>query len=413
MSDINKEHIKVFRQYFLSHNEEIRRNMRHLVPGVILKYLSLLEDGLMRNDSIKNTAYQIGAANLLPELKQLQLDYYISLADIKLTGKTNQEIERLLANDNKLFKDLLLNYDDVKFNLELKQAFVLSERELLKRKFQELDKILDIGAEDIGLAFKLIERQKLKEQFQKIEYGTEREAIGMVAEKRADYSFNRKTDTLIKSERMIKFKWKPIAIAATIVGLIMTTTAIVFVKNKTNRNIAGNKPNRALPVKENTVVTQEFKNNFNDLLVKSTLIPEENQISVIKQQSFGFATKDEKLIIRKYYIKNKVSELEDAITSKMHSESGAGNGAILKLLIDKRDSINNLANKYSLNNNILSIYLFSKKEVKVFKINLAYYLIIEDKVYECKNTANLLPLKNVTDKAILEKSKTIMFNNSN
>jgi hypothetical protein len=62
------------------------------------------------------------------------------------------------------------------------------------------------------------------------------------------------------------------------------------------------------------------------------------------------------------------------------------------------DSLNNIVNKYRLHRNLLQIYILSKQEVKVFKIDSEIYFQINKTVYECKKSDHLLPFKKVTDK---------------
>jgi hypothetical protein len=233
VSKITKEHIKIFRQYFLSHNEEIRRNIRHLIPGIFLKYLSILEDDFMRSPDIENIANHIESSDLLPDLKQLQLDYYISLADIYYKGQTNQEIEQLLVNDNTLFREVLFKYENLNFETELRKAFILSEREYLKNKFQELDKESEISPTEISLAFRLIEREKLKKQFKMLDpkyklasamvYASDEYAS--IAEPNVVYSDSKRNKIVSK-----RIDWRRYVIAACIIGLIVLVIILIILR---------------------------------------------------------------------------------------------------------------------------------------------------------------------------------------
>ena len=111
--NLQKEHIEVFRQYLLTHDEEIRLNLRSILPGKVLKYLSIVEDGFLRSYSIENIATNIEAIHLAPDLKELQIEYYTSLAEMYLHGQTNDAINSLLAHDNDLFNKILSSLSDV------------------------------------------------------------------------------------------------------------------------------------------------------------------------------------------------------------------------------------------------------------------------------------------------------------
>ena len=115
MSKIKKEDIDLFRRYFLSHNDVVKKKMRQIIPIALLKSLSILEDALMRSGNMDNVAINLGSEELGTELKNLQIDYYISLASRNIEGEKNHEIEELLNNDNKLFKDILNNFKDPLF----------------------------------------------------------------------------------------------------------------------------------------------------------------------------------------------------------------------------------------------------------------------------------------------------------
>lgn len=373
----------------------MRRNMRQIIPVILLKYMSIIEDGLMRNGNIEITADQIGATHLLLELKQLQLDYYKSLSSIYLAGETNSEIEQLLINDNKLFKDVLKFIENIKFESDLKQAFILNERKQLKKTFQSLDKETGFIDEDISLAFKLKERQNLKEQFKKIEEKILHKAT--IAQDKA------------KLTPIIPFNWKPLAIAATVVGLVLATTFIIIERNNKPQDIAGNKPNRGQQAVDtlSTLHTKYLK----DLLAMNQLLPVEQNITVLKEQELGFAAKEEKITTRIYYLKESLKSLDEAIASEIKGIT-SGDGSASIPIKQKRDSLNNLANKYSFTNGTINIYLFTKKDIKIFKMDTAYYLIIEGITHECKKNNSLLPIKKVTDKAILKKTAKIIFDNA-
>ena len=142
--------------------------------------------------------------------------------------------------------------------------------------------------------------------------------------------------------------------------------------------------------------------------ISTTISPfpsEEKKMKILKEQSFGFAEKDEYLNVEINYLGSSLKLFKDSAKNETD--------AVLKNIDnDIIDSLNNVVNKYRLYRNLLQIYILSKQEVKVFKIDSEIYFQIGKTVYECKKSDDLLPLKKVTDKQTLETIDKILFNES-
>lgn len=208
-------HIEEIRKYFLATSgEEQLMIQKKIMPSYLWGFLPQLKqlfNGAVADEiELVSIAKSMGAEDHLEILKEIRLDYYINLAQMYNSGVSNLDIETLVRAGN---RDFLQELD---FQKEIKAAFQLDERAAFKKKFQQLDKEQDIDADEMSQTFKLIERQKLKEQFQKLE--------------------EENTSTK-KPATVIKLKWRPIAIAASIAGFLAITGYIFILANRKQENI--------------------------------------------------------------------------------------------------------------------------------------------------------------------------------
>jgi hypothetical protein len=376
MSKIKKEDIDLFRRYFLSHNDVVKNGMRQIIPIALLKTLSILEDGLMRSGNMENVAINLGLEELVTELKNLQLDYYISLASRNIKGEKNQEIEELLNNDNKLFKDILNNFKDPLFENDIKNAFKLLERASLKKKFQELELASEISNEELAQAFKLKERAKLKAQFQEIE----------------------KKSNLTVAASVVSFNWKRFAIAASVIGVLIASSIFLLNNNKSPIDIASENIDKSKVVLD----SQKIKRNNDALqiLSNSKLVARTVNKEVLKMQ-FGFAGAIKSIVFNVYDLNDRINQLqqlnlnvEDSISIEISKE--------VEVLKSK-------LNHYNYFNDTISIYLKEKKEVEIISVDNKYFLQIEADIYECTKSKKLTPLKIVKEDAVLHEIKKVLF----
>ena len=403
MSNITKENMQIFRQYFLSHNDEVRRNMRNMMPGMLLKYLSILEDGFMRNASIENTAVNIEAYHLIPELQQLQFDYYSSLANIYSDGKTNPEIEQLLLNDNQLFKKVLFNYQDQIFEKEIKQAFILNERESLKRKFQSIQKESEISSQEIENAFKLIERKKLKKQFQELEHEAKAN-FGQLAISNAKYSYVRTNEKPTASASLILFNWQRIAIAASIVGLLLTAGYFVTKENYS-------KQSQIASVNETSDTSS--RNNITNQLYSKPISETEGNVK-------AFAVKKEKPTINEKVdsIYVNLRDIHSLTQLEMIKESYSNSDSITESGVHSIDSFNSIKkylasieNTYTFDRDIrrITLNVLNVDTVSAVYQLLAdsktqtYYIDLKSSFYQINPNNNPTKLRSIKNKYIIKK----------
>jgi hypothetical protein len=409
MLELNSHHIDQIRNYFLATSDEEKLSLQNNIGPMFLKgFLTDLKSLFIlepdNESKLISIAKSMGASKHIESLKEIQQQFYSQLAETYLSGNTNSDIDKLLEVNNQNF------LNEVNYQKELSSAFILNEREKLKNTFYSVEKESQITDEEIVLAFKQIERERIKNLFKKIE---DKERV------RAEGEYMVSLDKSIKSESNVKFdkrrlrwpevsstksNWKQFAIAASVIGLIVTTTFIIFNQRKEQNNVALNKPKTN---KTNMDTSTLQKNQTANISTTTSPFPsDEKKIRILKEPSFGFAEKDEYLNVEINYLGSYLKDFKD---SAKNETDATRRDSVNKII----DSVNNILNKYSLHRNLLQIYILDKQEVKVFKINDEFYFQIDKTVYECKKSDDLLPLKKVTDKHTLETIDKILFNESN
>ncbi len=383
MEKINEQHLEFFKQYLFATSREARAKMMQLIPALFLKSISIIEDGFLKGNNIENAVQTINATHLLPQIKQLQQEYYQHLAIIYLNGQTNNTIEQLLNNDNLLFKTTI----DTQFDADLKLAFTLNERANLKKQFASLDKE-EITDEEIKQAFTLIERKRLKAQFTQQDNNGNNIEIDSIA----NYNHAVKTTT--------SFNWKRLAIAASIIGVLFTSAIFIFYNNDTKRTeVAATQPTIQInPSLDTTLITTN--NTLN-----TDVVPTKISTIVLKESSLGFAAKDEEINIEIYDLANKIKELNEVL-----SKSNSGYEPQAKNIIQKIDSLSSLDNTYILKNESnLIVYSSKINTVEVIKIGGKYYLVANKYLYNLAAINTASPLKKVTDKLLINSANKILF----
>ena len=397
-------HIEEIRKYFLATNEEeqliIQKNIR---PSYLSNFLptikNLFNSKVSDEGKLSSVAKSMGAEDHLKVLKEIQQDYYSHLAEQYNSGALNPDIELLIEVQNRDF------LQEVEFQKELKTAFQLSERESLKKKFQQLDKESDISEEEIDAAFKLIERQKLKERFQKFEKGNELEAIGMVAEPSSEYSIKKNASTKKASADVIKFKWRPIAIAASIVGFL-GLAAYIFIL------VEGKKESNQMAINRNDQIDLFGKDNNLTDLGSAYKIKEQRAIGTngtLKTDSIKVIVRDvsamaDLINFKISFLINKfdsAAAIEHAAKTKHHD---------LDSLKSLQDYLHLISNTYSYsaetktiilnvsaNDSLITVYRYpaSAKQPSIYiKLNTFFYKI--------DTTITPVLLKQINDRSLIE-----------
>lgn len=359
MNSLNKEHIEVFRKYFLSENEDVRQNIKNILPRVLLKYLSIIETGFLQKTNVENIASQIEATHLIPDLRQLQTDYYSSL---------NQ-----------------------KFEIEVAFAIRATERDAFKKKFSAIDQEeeFQIPETEIKAAIKEVVRASIKRNFEHIDKKEESGTSAPV------FSIN----------RFVKY-----AAAAAIIGFVFLGGYLLL----SPANRSGKTDVAKNEVKKDSAKT-ELAANIPEMPQK------QDEKTVLTSESFGFA-KDHprKLIVITQNIGAYIDTLRTFYYKELQGRNGtAGNDPVAKAISQKLDSLSGLINTYTYDvSNRKAIVKLSDKQVidKVISIDpqqkSKLFIKIGKSYFQLNPTQIPLKLILVNDKATIEELEKIIFQNS-
>ncbi len=401
MKRLTSRHIEQIRNYFVADSEDDRKEIYERISHDFLReFLDDLNRVFIHQPENENELFAIanrmGATKYLDALKEIQYQFFDSLAEQYLNGHKSADIEESLSTGNRYFTEA------IDYHRSIGNAFALNERRTLYEKIKNIERETFIGDTEITNAFKLIERKKLKGLFVSNEEENRRKAVDLLFDKSPIGRKEIHKYTLQWPEGSLKKSiLKQIAIAASLIGIIATTTIIIFNQAKKPSEVVINNPKINRP---ETDTNQEIKNQT--AIISPTLKPipsEENRVKILMESSFGFAKKDEYINVEVHYLENYLKSFKDSINNEMNTEQIEINNKTL-------DSLSNFLNKYSLHGNTLQIYIGTNQEVKVFKIDSNIYCQIGETIYETKKSESLLPLRKVTDKQTIESIEKILFN---
>lgn len=384
---LSPTNIEMIRRYFLaSDSNEFQDIQKEISQASYYIYLSEMKSmfnrGVAEVASLASIAKTMDASENMNELLEIQRDYYALQAELFNANKLNSDTETLLKNGNSVF------LKEIEFQKELKHAFFLTEKNELKKRFQLWDKELAEQKDDI----------------------------------KAQPSFYRRLQPTSRLK-----KWKQVAAAAAVlIGIIILPITFILLKRPAKKS--------DIPITiDNTVSkdTQEMREIFierdflqkqlNNLITDATKSAEQERKSVLKEKSLGFASKQEKITIRIYELGTKYSNnknlLETTASQNLSSnqESIVRNDSISLKLIYKIDSIQRLSNNFKFIKDTLSLFVRSKGEIEdlqIIQIKSEYYLRINDNFYQCQQSTKPLPLKPISENAILKRLETIISLNS-
>ena len=381
MNNLDKKHIEIFREYFLSQNEDVRRSIRNILPGVLLKYLSIIEAGFSQKTTVENIASQIEATHLIPDLKQLQTDYFLSLEQI--------------------------------FEKEVAFAIRATERAAFKKKFESIDLADEIQDSEIKEAITQVERESVRQKFEEIdEWEKSERAIAALAprhigehsaEKIAASKVSPSTP-VVSFNRIVRY-----AAAAAVIGIVFLGGYLVLNNSKEQKNggLARNENNKD-SIKTEIVATLP------------TITEQISEQRLLVPESFGFAKEEPKIFaIVTLNIEKQIDTLKKIYSDEIQGRNGAGVGPITKVISRQIDYLLSIKNTYTYDVTNKKIVVRLDNDQKIDKVistdpsqKTNLFIKINKDYYQLKPTMQPLKLIPVKNNNTIEELEKIVFQNS-
>lgn len=372
MGKITKEHIDIIREYLLSFDEGVRNNIRSTISATLLKYITVIESGFIRDVTIDKISTEIGFEESSEDLLKLRNEYFVSLAQISLEGGTNSELDKIKASDNLSFQKLLNEMsDEGSFEKDMSIAIKLHQREEMKKKFQQFDEEdeFEMSDKEIKAAITSVERESMKKRFAAMDKAEEKSKVFKLITR--------------------------YAIAAAVVGVLIGGAYLRFFNHEVNN--------------DNPIVANiEIPN-----LVESI---ESNKSIIIDKRGSSFAGNPsikDSISIQTNGLAKQIDTLR-AILEKVIPDNTGEHGQTNSRISKQIDSLLNILNTYTYDIKTKKVVLnvpkvsIVKNIISINPNNLSeFYINLEGKYYLIKNTEAPLKLYPVTDKKEIEKLKKI------
>jgi hypothetical protein len=373
---ISKENIDIIREYLLSFDEGVRNNIRGTISATLLKHITIIESGFIKDESIDKISTETGYTESIEDLLKIRNEYFVSLAQISLDHSTNQTLEQIKSNNNQSFQKLLNEMaDNDSFEKDMGISLKSLKRDEMKKLFQEIDKEdeFEISDNEIKAAITSLERESMKKRFSEIDKEEHRSKVFKLITR--------------------------YAVAAVLLGAIIGGAYLRFF----NHNISN----------DNSLAHNDLA-NINKTLTASTEIPnliesKENKASiVIDKTSSGLATINQSITIKTNGLSRQIDTLRSILEKEM-PQNAVGHSAISNRITKQIDSLLNILNTYTYDyKNKMVVLNIPKVSVvgNVISINpnnlSQLYLKIEGQYYFIKSTEKPMKLYPVSDKSLIQ-----------
>jgi len=143
---MNYETIPIARNYFRTFDEGEKKDILLKAGEKIAYYIRDLEKYFTSDDRIEDIAQKLDLSAFVKDLRDIQIDYFIRLAELYKAGKRTKAIEILLMENNKLFQKVCSCVtDDATFDKELEWAVKLLNREKFMAAYKRSAEIQDLS----------------------------------------------------------------------------------------------------------------------------------------------------------------------------------------------------------------------------------------------------------------------------
>lgn len=376
MGKIIKEHIDIIREYLLSFDEGVRDNIRSTISATLLKYITIIESGFIKDGNIENISREIGAVESIEDLLKLRNEYFITLAQISIDRGANTDLDKIKSWNNQSFQKLLNEMTDNKsFEKDMSIAIKLLQREEMKKRFQQFDKEeeFEFTDKEMKTAIKSVERESMKKRFTAIDKAEERSKIFKLITR--------------------------YAIAAAIIGVLVGGYFLNFF-------------NKEELIENPTVANIEIPD-----LIESK---ESNKLIIIDNSGSGFAknpTINDSITIQQNGLSKQIDTLK-AVLKKEISGIPKGYGTFYSQISKQIDSLLNILDTYTYNYKSKTVVIniptvkVVKNIISIEPNNLSqFYINIDDKYYLIKDTKSPIKLIPITDRNRIKELELIEFSN--
>jgi hypothetical protein len=305
--------------------------------------------------------------------------------------------------ENKLHNDIF----DNGFDEDLECAFTLNERNELKSLFEIIENQNHLDEEEIERAFVLNERRRLKQQFKEIDESKKIDVGTNIAAANSDISnYSVEIQPIYKEP-----KWKRFLIAASVIGLILTTGIWILNQNNAITESQSSISNEELVKLE----TEETKNQDSIdrrreqqdefyVILNNSSYRNSDTIDITKSKQFGFGSnKVEKVKVVTYNINRQITILKE-YQGRILSDSNYYLNSLIKSNID---SIKALKYKYTFDLDSINIYNVNSDDIEVYYLFDKYFLRNNNIYYELSRTKKPILLKTITDSEIINLLKDL------
>jgi hypothetical protein len=142
---MNPETFAIARNYFRTFDEEEKNYILFKAGEKMAYYIRDLENIFTYDDRIEDIANKLSLSSFVTELRDMRIDYFISLAEMYKAGHKTRAIEMLLKRNNKLFQKVCAYVaDDGTFEQEIDWAIKLANREKFMAAYKRNSEIQDL-----------------------------------------------------------------------------------------------------------------------------------------------------------------------------------------------------------------------------------------------------------------------------
>jgi hypothetical protein len=371
---IVKEHIDIIREYLLSFDESVRDKIRSTISTTLLKYITIIESGFIKDGNIDKISREIDAVESIEDLLKLRNEYFNTLALISIDRGTNKDLDKITSSNNQIFQKLMNEMADNKsFEKDMSITIKLHQREEMEKRFKQLDEEdeFELSDKEIKTVITHLERESIKKRLEEVDKNEERAKIFKLITR---YS-----------------------VAAAVVGILIGGYYLSFFN------------------KEELIDTPIVANIKIPYLIEST---ETNKSIIVDNSGRGFAkrsTTDDSILIQQNGLSKQIDTLQ-AIFDNLPMKGQKQTDSIQNQILNEIESLHVLLNTYTFNSSTKKVVLNLAKVTVIENIisidpsNLSkFYINIRGKYYLIETNANPVILVPLTDKSLIEDLQRIEF----